>query len=65
MCVTCDQFIDSSTKTISIYMVRILVGLVHIYFLESTVKRESFRIFSRNDLENQFPTMSGLWQVCL
>ena len=52
---TCDQFVDSLTKTISIYMVRILVRLVHIYSLESTVKIQSFRIFASDDVENQFP----------
>ena len=51
---TCDQFVDSSTKTISLYMVCILVGLVHIYSLESTVKRESCRIFARNDIKINF-----------
>ena len=46
-------------------MVRILVGLFHIYSLESIVKRESFRIFARDDLENQISQTSKLWQVCL
>ena len=61
---TCDQFVDSSTKTISLYMVRILVGLVHIYSLESTVKRESFRIFARNDIKINFPNEHA-WQSVL
>ena len=57
---TCDQFVDSLTKTITIYMVHILVGLVHIYSFESTVKRGLFRIFAMNVLENQFPQRVGL-----
>ena len=61
---TCDQFVDSSTKTISLYMVRILVGLVHVYSLESTVKRESFRIFARNDIKINFPNEHA-WQSVL
>ena len=61
---TCDQFVDSSTKTISLYMVRILVGLVHIYSRESTVKRESCHIFARNDIKINFPNEHA-WQSAL
>ena len=61
---TCDQFVNSLTKTINLYMVRILVGLVHIYSLESTMKRESCRIFARNDIKINFLNEHA-WQSAL
>ena len=46
-------------------MVHILVGLVHIYSLESIVKIESCRIFARNDIKKINFTNEHAWQSAL